>query len=552
MQSIQPARAPSPGGRALDRVATRVFDLPPASTSYTVQRGVRIPMRDGVELAADHYQPASPAVGTLLVRGPYGRTMLQAMPLARVFAARGYHALYVSSRGTFGSAGDFVPMVHEVHDGQDVVAWLRDQPWYTGSFATLGPSYLGFTQWALLTDPPEDMAAAVVSVGPHDFREHAWGTGAFRLDFLGWNHMVVHQEDGGVLAGAVRQATAGRRDAAAMDELPLARATETYLGGRAPWYRDWVTRPDPDDPYWEPMKLGAALERAEIPILLLSGWQDLFLDQTLEQYQRLHERGLDVALTVGPWSHLAVGAGAARITAGETFDWMEEHLARRGRRKRPSPVHICVTGIDEWRDLPTWPPPTLAHTLYLHPHRDLVAEPPPDDAPASSFLYDPADPTPTVGGPLLAMNCVKDDTELGARGDVATFTTPVLGRDLEVIGTPVLELAHESDNPYVDVFVRLSEIGKDGRSHNVTEGYRRLDPTRGPGLVTIRLRALAHRFVAGTRVRLLVAGGSHPQFSRNLGTGENPGTGVEMRPARHTIHHGRGGCSRLVLPVVDE
>ena len=58
---------------------------------------------------------------------------------------------------------------------------------------------------------------------------------------------------------------------------------------------------------------------------------------------------------------------------------------------------------------------------------------------------------------------------------------------------------------------------------------------------------MAHRFVAGARLRLLVAGGSHPQFARNLGTGENPGTGVGL-VARHTIHHGDGGSSRLVLP----
>ena len=154
-----------------------------------------------------------------------------------------------------------------------------------------------------------------------------------------------------------------------------------------------------------------------------------------------------------------------------------------------------------------------------------------------------------MGGPLLGLRCVKDDTELGERSDVACWTTPVLDEDLEVLGTPTLELFHDSDNPHVDLFVRISEVGDDGRSHNVTEGYRRLDPARGPGAITLEVRPIAHRFRAGTRLRLLVAGGSHPQFARNLGTGENPGTGVGLRPARHTIHHGQGGSSRLVLPV---
>ena len=147
-------KRPNPGGRVLDRLATRVFGLPPATTAFTVARGVRVPMRDGVELAADLYQPTSNPVGTILVRGPYGRSALMALPMARIFAARGYNALFVSCRGTFESGGDFFPMVSEVDDGHDVVAWMRDQPWYTGSFATVGGSYLAYTQWALLTDPP--------------------------------------------------------------------------------------------------------------------------------------------------------------------------------------------------------------------------------------------------------------------------------------------------------------------------------------------------------------------------------------------------------------
>jgi putative CocE/NonD family hydrolase len=542
---------PSAGGRAVDRLAGRVFGLPPASTDYTVARGIRIPMRDGVELAADLYRPTTgTSAGTLLVRGPYGRMLQMAVPFARIFAARGYHALFVSVRGTYGSGGAFDPMVHESDDGHDVVAWMRDQPWFTGSFATLGASYLGFTQWTLLMDPPPEMACAVVSVAPHDFGRYVWGTGSFRLDFLGWSHMVAHQEDGGVVGGMLNQARAERRNAKAMAGLPLVDAGGAFGDGRAPWYRDWVGRSDLNDPFWRPMDASAALDRAQLPILLLSGWQDLFLEQTIEQYHHLRDRGLDVAMTVGPWSHVAVGAGAARVNGAETFDWLEEHLARRATRKRPEPVHICVTGVDEWRYLPSWPPPTAPHTLYLHPHRDLAADPPPADAPASSFVFDPAEPTPSVGGPMLALRCIKDDTALAGRADVAAFTTPVLSQDLEVLGAPVLELVHDSDSPHADLFARISQVGPDGRSHNVTEGFVRLDPARDrSAVVRLELRPMAHRFVAGTRLRLIVAGGSHPQFARNLGTGDDPGTGTELRPVRHTIHHGEGGFSRLVLPV---
>lgn len=140
-------------------------------------------MRDGVQLVADHYAPAtSQPVGTLLVRGPYGRRFPFSLVFARIYAARGYHVVLQSVRGTFGSGGVFEPMVNEAADGADTVAWLREQPWFTGRFGTIGLPYLGFTQWALLHDPPPELAAAVITVGPHDFRASVWGTGSFTVN----------------------------------------------------------------------------------------------------------------------------------------------------------------------------------------------------------------------------------------------------------------------------------------------------------------------------------------------------------------------------------
>jgi putative CocE/NonD family hydrolase len=144
-----------------------------------------------------------------------------------------------------------------------------------------------------------------------------------------------------------------------------------------------------------------------------------------------------------------------------------------------------------------------------------------------------------------------DDSALADRPDVLTFTGAVLERPLEIVGAPVVELSHSCDNPHADLFARISEVDRRGRSHNVTEGYVRLDPARpdGAGTLTLALRPTAHRFATGSRVRLLVGGGCHPQFARNLGTGENPGTGVGLRPAHHVLGHEPDDCCRLLLPV---
>lgn len=358
----------SRGARLVDRAASRLMRLPAATCDYTVSPGVRAAMRDGVELVADHYAPTAPSLGTILVRCPYGRSLPFALQCAHVYAERGYHVLLQSCRGTFGSGDEFQPMTREVEDGQDTVAWLREQPWFGGRLATLGPSYLGFTQWALLMDPPPELATAIILVGPHDFSEAAFGSGAFGLhDFLGWSEMIVHQEEMGAVRGLVRMATADKRLRPALDGLPLAEAGDALLAGRAPWYRGWLSHPDRTDPFWQPTQLGAALDRVQVPVMLVGGWQDLFLGQTLAQYSHLRGRGLDVTLTVGPWTHLDLPRSGAGIIGRESLEWLGEHLAGTGRRSRATPVRVHVTGAQQWRDLPDWPPPATDDVLYLLP-----------------------------------------------------------------------------------------------------------------------------------------------------------------------------------------
>ena len=315
--------------RLLDGFLTRIARLPAPTSDYTVTRDLRIPTRDGFVLLADMYAPTAPPCGTLLIRSPYGFPAPMVAIMATVYASRGYRVVLARCRGTFGSGGAFEPMVHEVDDAADTVAWMREQPWFDGRFATWGGSYLGFTQWALLVDPPPELVTAVISIGPHDFRAAAYQGGAFNLnDFLGWSNMVGRQEDVGFVRGQLRGVLAERALARAVDGVPLVDAGEALLEGRAPWYREWVSRRDPGDPFWAPMMLEAALERVEVPVLLQAGWQDLFLDQTLEQYARLSARGVDVALTVGPWTHVELATkGMPDRHAGGA------RLARRARRR---------------------------------------------------------------------------------------------------------------------------------------------------------------------------------------------------------------------------
>ena len=530
----------------LDRMAARRNGL--RDPRPYARRSIRIPLRDGVELGADVFTPSGTSKGDVVLHGPYGRSAFFATSAAGIFAAQGYTVLLASTRGTADSGGVLDPMRHDAADGHDIVAWLREQPWYGGRFATVGASYLGYTQWAILADPEPDHVAAVVTCGPHDFAAQGWGSGTARLDLLAWTDQMVLQARHGLVRNLMALASAPRRLRPVLDAVPFADAAVALLGEGAPWLEVRLRHPDLSDPYWSPMRQGDALERATIPVLIQAGWQDIFLDQSLEQFARLHHRAQQVALTVGPWAHLDLVRGAPRVITPEMVAWLDEHLAGHASTARPSPVRVYVTGSDVVRNLATWPPDATWRVLHLHPAGRLSDALPRADAPTMSFRYDPANPTPTVGGPMITDGGYVDDTALAKRSDVLVWTGPPLGHDLTVVGVPRVELDHTTERPDADVFVRLSDVDHGGCSRNVTERYARVRHDAHAPLV-LDLRGTAHTFRAGHRVRVMVAGGSFPQYPRNPGTGENPLTARVLHTNRHTVRVA-GGVSRVRLPVV--
>ena len=524
--------------------------MPRGRHDYTLTKAVPVPMRDGVELLTDVYEPVATSQGTVLVRTPYGRTGVIAAITARYYASHGYHVVNQSCRGTYGSGGAFEPFRREIEDGPDTVAWLRQQPWFGGRFALVGASYLGFTAWAIMTDPPPELACAVIAVTAHDNHGVNHGHGVFSLEpTLSLCDSFAHFEEG-TLRGVLRLLTADRRLRPGFEDLPLVQAQETVLAGSTVPYREWLTATRAEDPVWAPVRLGQALERTNVPVLLQEGWQDRFVDQMTDQYQRLRRRGVDVALTIGPWTHVEAATKGFGTINAETLDWLAEHLAGTGRRQRSAPVRVFVVGADEWRDLPEWPPRSSDHVFFLHPHGELADTQPGPTATPSTFTYDPADPTPAVGGRVINPTKAgyRDNRRLEQRDDVLTFTSPPLVEPLEVLGNPVVELVHHTDNPNADLFVRLCEVKTNGKSVNISDAILRLDPETSSGTIRLQLDAIAHRFRAESRIRLQVSGGAHPRYARNLGTDDDPATSVRMASSRRTIAHGDGGFSRVLLP----
>ena len=540
-------RPVGPAAAAVSKMLSRAWSLPPQRNFVAIERNVQVPMSDGTVLLADHYLPiTSQPAATVLVRCPYGRGAPFSLLQAQLVAERGFHVLLQSCRGTFGSGGQFEPMRREASDGQDTVAWLRGQSWFDGRLATFGASYLGFVQWALALDPPSELVAAVVVVGPHDFSRTAYRNGAFDLyNFLSWSDLIVHQERVNPVSGIVRTVTADRRLRSALDRAPVTEGARDLLGTGAPWFETWLEHPQLTDPFWAPLQCGAALQRISVPTLLIGGWQDLFLEQTIEQFGALAERGVPTRMLIGAWTHVDTATKAGPAFA-EGLAWLERHAGQvPGEPATGHSVRYWVGGAREWREMATWPPDgQTPQRWYLGPDGTLSPKEPPDGTPAT-FRYDPADPTPSVGGAIIALNAgVRDNRAVEQRPDVLVFTSEPLGEPIEVIGDVTAELHVTRDNPNADLFVRLCDVDPRGRSRNVCDGIVRLtDADPLSGTVRVSLIGAAHRFGRGHQLRVQVAGGAHPRFARN------PGNGQVDAPAKDFVvtHYSVQSPSALVV-----
>ena len=541
------------------RFLGQALKLPPAaSRDIDVQRDLRVRMPDGVVLLADRYAPRTgpwplrPPPPLVLVRSPYGRRRSWGLIFGRVFAERGFQAVIQSCRGTFGSGGTFDPFGPDEHDdGLATVAWLREQPWYPGSFGTCGPSYLGMTQWAIAADAGEELAAIAAQVTTADFRAPFYPGGSFSLETaLSWLSSVGGQERP---LGALRGALAQRGRRPLLNHLPLRDLDRLATGRAVPYWQDWLDHDTPEDEFWKGRGPAGLLGEVSAPVSMVTGWHDIFLPLQVRDYVALRAAGRDPYLLIGPWRHADQQSVQAWLQ--DTLAWMRAHLTGDRAALRAQPVRIFVTGADEWRDLPAWPPEGRPHRWHLHPG-GVLAQPAPPVADPDSYTYDPADPTPSLAGPVgLSGRARVDNRSLEARPDVLTYTSAPLAGDLEVAGEVVADLFVSSDREHTDFFARLCDVDAAGASVNVCDALLRLAPGRperqpdGTIRARIPLWPAAHRFRRGHRLRLQVSSGAHPRYARNPGTGEPLGTAVRLVPARQQVFHDPGHPSALILPV---
>lgn len=552
---------------ALQVALAQMIKLPNGSLPVQTTYGLRVPMRDGVALIADHYAPVGVEAGpAVLIRTPYGRGgpgRSLAETYARTFATHGYHVINQDVRGRFDSEGDFVAFVHEADDGQDTLAWMAIQPWCNGAIGMWGASYLGYVQWAAAaTHAPQLKALAPIITHSHLMEYHANG---FPLDLLlRWMFQIASMDDPALTAWErLRRINSGEVQDRFLGEafmhLPMQSADTLAIGKVDPLYRE-MSGAGPGHPVWQQVDLRRAVPDAP-PALFVGGWYDLFLDGLLEDFGAQAAAGRRPRLVVGPWHHMEYGYMA--VAFAEALRWYATHLRGEPVAASVNPVRLFMMGANRWRDFDRWPPRSRALRLYLHGNGAaktgrLYPDPAPPDAAPDTYTYDPADPTPNLGGPKLGDGAGRvDNRPLERRGDVLVFSSIPLREAVEFAGPVQLELYVKSSLASADFFGRLCVVDRSGRSTNICDGNLRLEAGQGElqpdgsVRIVVGLSSTAWQVRAGQRIRVLVASGAHPRFVRNLGTPGNQALATEMQPAQQTLFHDAVHRSALVLPLLD-
>jgi len=554
----------------------------------TVERGVRLRLRDGTVLVSDHYFPPGDAPApTLLVRQPYGRAVATTVVYAQPtwFAANGYNVVVQDVRGRGDSTGDFHPFVHEGRDGAATIDWLAKRPECIGRIGMYGFSYQGLTQLLAAAEQPAALRCITPAQTAGDLF-HGWfhHHGAFRLaSGMGWAAQMLKTDARRKRLRAASDAleSAWQNLGALYASTPYGSAPALTARGLPRYGRDWMHHREPG-PFWARQDITGREHRINVPALHVWGWFDTYLHGSELLYRALCEKASPEArdsqyLVAGPWTHIPWsrfagevdhGPEAALDTDALLLRWFNHWLKDSGEFSEEPRINAFALGENRWHSLGQWPPSAAVDALTLHLGSNgransskgdgvLLSAPPEAGAPRDTFAHEPEVPVagPGPGGAAGCFNQARTDS----LNNVLVYTGPVLAERVHVCGVPRVRLHATSRLAHADLFVKLVRVLPDGRALNVCHGIARSSWLfRATGfeadavmLWDFPLEPTSCVFSPGERIRITVSGSAFPLYDRNPGSDVPPqsATSWDWLQNQQQVVHDADHPSTLHLPL---
>ena len=610
----------------------------PSIPDYDVHltKGIYIVMSDGTKLAADVYRPAidgnplSERFPAILETTPYNRGRVDLHRMGHFFASRGYAVVTVDSRGRHDSEGEFRFFFAEPHEGHDlanIIEWIASQEWSDGNVGTTGLSFSGNNQQAAAILAPEHLKTTIVLDAGYKYWQRTFRHGGTFADGILFPYALwMALGDRQVAADPI--ATRCLREALSnidqwIRRLPVRRGNSplAIAPSYERWYFEMQETTDFEGIWCGPMaNIEAYMDDwADIPTLLVTSWYGHHAWANFEKWRKLQRPGRKnpAKLLVGTWLHAfeytsQAFAGDVEFGPAVSLDqndlclrWFDEHLKGVENGIVPTaPIRMFVMGggqgrmlssgrIDhggDWRSFESLPVGGPSERiLYLHSDGSLQESQPDSRIQSTDYVFNPADPVPTVGGSLQnplgktektfirgggfdqrgrsdLTTCV-DTLPLSARHDVCVFRTESLAAPLEIVGETTVKLWVSTSGNDTDFTVKV--IDEYPPSHDYPEGFAL---NIADTIVRLRYRggahkalevepdtvyevelgplAFANRFEAGHRLRLDVSSSNWPLYDVNSNLGRALHAMRGGIPVLNRIFHSKECSSHIKLPVL--
>ncbi|MFW9781766.1 MAG: CocE/NonD family hydrolase [Candidatus Heimdallarchaeota archaeon] len=533
------------------------------SASYAVpeKKTYMVEMRDGVRLATDVYiAPGSfeTPKPVILIRTPYGKN---GMSLYRTFySTQDYHLVIQDLRGTHDSEGgdNFLLFTKSYHDGVDTLNWILDQSWCNGKIASAGPSALCLNQYYYAGMAPEGLVAQQLWFGTPEMFDHAIYQGSYHKS-----------------------------------------SVETWISSTAPENFQYQINtlfrffPKNETLYNSTslsIPIGPHYSNISVAAIHVGGWYDHFLQGTIDGYIGYDDFGAPEAqgkqkLIMGPWTHVnlfdstrqgelnypknSIGFNLAFSWEQSVFDYalLGKSTNWNGERVAYYLMGDVDTHSDEWnywRYAYDWPLDHEDDKWYFTSTGGIINSTLPSINKNFSYLYDPRDPVPNLGGQNQPFDLAgpMDQRSIENRPDVFIFETPVLTESVEVVGRILGNLFVASNCTDTDFTVKLTDVYPDGRSMLITDGSltmrSRYNYTSdifmsGNQLdvynIMVDCWTSAYVFAPGHKIRIAISSSNYPRFAANPNTGAPLAMNyLKYNIANNTLLVGPDYPSCIILP----
>ncbi|MDF0752574.1 CocE/NonD family hydrolase [Marinobacter sp. 71-i] len=184
----------------------------PLNENVSFEQGVKVPMRDGVELSVNVFKPKGPGkYPVVMAVSPYGKDSFDKLDIFRnvpsmhlgkitvsdhtsfeapdpnFWVSQGYAVIQVDTRGQGESGGETGPFhIQDSEDYYDLIEWAGAQSWSNGRVGLNGVSYLCVSQWGVAALSPPSLKAVVLWEGWNDFYRRFYKGGIPETTFMPW------------------------------------------------------------------------------------------------------------------------------------------------------------------------------------------------------------------------------------------------------------------------------------------------------------------------------------------------------------------------------